>query len=532
MSTKNTAYKHTSFDLKSILQHIDAMLGQVDCNFNTVSGQLMAVATAVECITLSVKLQRTLDRWAVYLPFHESSDVDVRWWLDHLTSIHRKLNSVENRPDAIFLIDYVDLLSAAAETAELTEDKIQADNDEPVPFYAPRYSDENMETDVSEYVERNDEHIDLIKSLSTEEKQELDTRIDREAMRVIGQQYTDYLRFIYTSRNDYSPKDFQESILPKAQGYLKAIIPQPIMGHCLDMALNTLLDNLRQIDDLFSSDLTEQQLLRLSLRLYYRHCFDSESKAQREVDHWIQEWPARSRKDYAHKRRDQIITNLQQRFSEPPLNKYIDLERPAPLTDPEFGRFLFAIRSLPSIGIEEVCDLFTDCFRIRRLNQIIDPDGTAAEVSSERLTASRKLIYGRFVELIRQADWIGGMTTERVQHCFAKLLLTQPTTPDIDRTRELLWDMLTSRRNCTDSFRSLKLTWLNLVGYFRSRGCLKGGSLALCRHFFPDGTEEGRHNDADHNFISKGSRDDAGNNFHEIVVVLDGILGLKNHAKI
>jgi len=123
------------------------------------------------------------------------------------------------------------------------------------------------------------------------------------------------------------------------------------------------------------------------------------------------------------------------------------------------------------------------------------------------------------------------MNAERVQHCFAQLLLSQSTefekSVNAPKYTAIFWNLLLNRRGCDTDFRSLKLTWLNLVGYFRSRGLLEGGSLNLCRFFFPNDTPEGQYNDRDHNAVNKGAGDRAGNDFHDLAEALDSILGLE-----
>lgn len=493
----------SSSDLKVVLQHIDIQLCQLRGSIHAVSSQLLAVASAVECIALAQKLQRTLRRWHYYLPFHECADVDFKWWLNYLSLIHKDLHLIGgDKPEASFCIDYLDLY-----------------NQEELPCYAPRYEETELNTDVREYVERVNEQIGMIHSLSDEEESDWYSMIDNEAMRIFSKQYTDYLRMLYTGRNGYTAQRFQEQMLPEAKSYLRTITNQPVMAYCLDMALSTLIDNLRQIDDLFSKDLSDSQLLRLSLRLYYRHCSETEQAANHEVHRWAQAWPARRRQERAHEKRQEILTDMRQRFSEPSLDEYIDTEHPSPLTDAEFGRFLFANRH--TLSIEEVKKLFHDCFLIRELNHIIDPTGTEAEINAVCLSQERKVIYNRLMELVRKADWKGGMTQERVYHAFAQLLVTHPS--------DIFWTLLTNRRNCEGEFRSLKITWLNLVGYFRSRGFLKGGSLTLCRMFFPDESLEGKKNESDHNAVNKGAGDRASNNFHDLMKQLDEALGIKNH---
>ena len=509
-------------DLLIILQNLDALLHQMRSSVNAVSGQLLTMAAAVECVTLTMKLRATLDRWQVYLPFHEFRDVDFSHWVQYLTAIHHSLDSrqsiqtgaydYEYYPDYPFCLDLLDALKPGARPmAEQAAD--DRDGQGSLPLFAPRYAGSELETDVMEYVLRVDEQMGYLGSFSDDEELEWHTRIDKRAMSMLRKQYADHLRLLFRKS---PPNLVEQEILPKSRAYLNAIIGQPAMAYCLDMALDTLLDVMRQIDNLFSTDKSSQQYLRLSLRLYYRHCPDARQKAISRVHRWASEWPERKRQLWAMEKRDQIAAALRQRYGTLRISDYIDIERPCPLTEFEFGHFLFASRH--QLETDSVRILFQDCFLIQQLNHLIDPAGAAADIEAGQLSPHRKQTYQRLVELIRLAEWQGGMTSEQVQHCLADLLLKPETPSDISET---FWILLTARRNCGDDFRSLKLTWLNLVGYFRSRGFLKGGSPALCRHFFPDGTPEGKGNNADYNAVSKGARNDVGNDFHDLVLVLD-----------
>ena len=144
------------------------------------------------------------------------------------------------------------------------------------------------------------------------------------------------------------------------------------------------------------------------------------------------------------------------------------------------------------------------------------------------------LVYARLKELVRQARWQRGMTSERVLSAFAQLLLPSQTGAPADGTSagtadmtDLFWNLLTIRRGCEAGFRSLKLTWLNLVGYFISRGVLSGGNKSLCEQFFPTGSTEGKNNDNDRNHINKGADHRAPYDFQELRPVLDRLLGLE-----
>jgi hypothetical protein len=516
-------------DLQVSLRHIDTLLNQLLRCLNAVASQLLAVTIAVECITLAQKLQRMLLRWKVYLPFHEFNDVDFEFWLGYLSGIHQSLNTNDSqRPDVPYSIDFTELLDIVLREPQgcdlsSTEYEPASDDQKADPIYHPRYSDDELERDVVEYVARVDEQMERIDNLGQDDEQVFYTMMDKEAMRILGQQYADYLRVIYTKNNDYTPQQFQEDVLPQAKHYLKNIVNQPIMAYCLDMAMSTLLDALRQIKDLFDQEPTDQQLLRLSLRLYHRHCSDADHSASQEVHRWAATWPARHRQECALNKRQQLIEELHHRYKEPPLHRYVDTENPSPLTDVEFGRYLYTCRQ--QLTIRDVQQLFASCYRIHHLNHFVDPLSVEADISATRLNQQRKEIYARLKHLVQQGHWLNGMTAERVQGCFARLLLPASNeTDEIHQASDIFWNLLTRRRGCDQEFRSLKLTWLNLVGYFCSRGVMKGGNKSLCNHFFPDGSLEGEHNDNDRNQINKGTDDRAPYEFQQLRPVLDRLL--------
>lgn len=519
---------------------------------NAASGQLLAMTAAVECITLSLKLQRMLERWSIYLPFHECIDVKFEVWIEKLSKIHRGLNNIQTEqreapdylfyPDTPFCIDFADLLEdIAPETDETSEEGIR-NGGESQRLFVPRYASTELQNDVKEYVERFKDMLERMNSLSEEDEDEWHSRIDRESMRFLRRQYTDYLRFVLTNRNQQTPREFEENILPLVRNYLKTVVDQPSMAYCLDMALSTLIDNLRQVNGIFSQgEITSERLRRLSLRLYHRHYPDAQHIVEIEAHRWIIEWPKRKCQERARQKREQIIAHLHQRYDQYDFCSYVDIGCPSPLVDSEFGRFLFANRH--HLEIEDVVNLFHDCFRIQQLNHIIDPTAAEADLNAMRLNRQRRQIYERLKELINLARWQNGMTADIILRGFAELLLPQPDltpsafTPqnskdkisaeELSAASEKLWDLLVKRRGCEESARSLKLTWLNLVGYFRNRGVLKGGSPALCRQFFPEENLEDTHHDTDYNAISKGGDHRAPNDFQEIRPVLDKLFGLK-----
>ena len=248
---------------------------------------------------------------------------------------------------------------------------------------------------------RVDEQFEYIRSLSSDDEQEWHDNIDRKSIEAFRRQYTDYLRFILTNRNQITPHDYEQNIVPKVKNYIKTVVNEPSMAYCLDMALSTLIDNLRQIDELLNDDISEQQHLRLSLRLYYRYCDNACEEAERDAHRWKNKWPVRKRQERAHEKNEELKGTLRSRFGEYQIDDFIDLDHPSPFTDPEFGRFLFVNRG--QFSSDDVRHLFLGCFRIQQVNNIIDPRAEEKDIAATRLNKTNREIYERLRALVLQA---------------------------------------------------------------------------------------------------------------------------------
>jgi len=503
-------------DLESRLCNTLSMVSCMRNSMNTITIQTLSVGIATETVTLTWKLRAMLNRWEVYLPFHECIDVDFRqWhtkfvkWFDGVKGNLQELDKVPEplfQPNAPFRLDLTDMMTKAIKPLG-----------------------DDLKADVQRYVTCVDEMVEYVRNMDEESDAKCRAHLDYQALDLFHRDYVGYLSEKLKHDPNVTKMELEMKIKPWLDTCFRLIGDQPFMMYSLDMALGKLIDILKQIDDFFNSDFSNEQLLRLSNRLYCRHCPQAKDKAFQTVQRWKNNWPSKRLKERAQQERADIIAKIQQNFTTLRLDEYIDIERPNPLNDAEFGRFLFVSRT--QLTNEDVASLFHQLFCIQALNRLIDPMGTEADLSAALLDEERKKIYYRLTELVRKADWKSGMTAERVQHCFAQLLLSQSTEFDksvnAPKYTAIFWNLLLNRRGCDTDFRSLKLTWLNLVGYFRSRGLLEGGSLNLCRFFFPNDTPEGQYNDRDYNAIVKGAGDRAGNDFHDLAKALDLILGLE-----
>lgn len=527
-SSELSSDQHT--DLHQVLENVEHII-QCSCTCaNVTSGQMLSVAAAVECITLTQKLQRMFSRWQVYLPFRECYDVEFQNWEERLAKVQQELENGEHRyPDPPFRVDLIEWIDYLPDTFEGDEeDEMENDGaddyDDDPPIYQPRYGKSALRNDVEEYVERVKDELERIRELNDKQDLRWRKRIERQALTILREQYTDYLRIIYTPHVQ-TEDELHKKVLSKAENYQESMTYKPEMAYCLDMALNTLLDTLHQINELLGKEKTVEQLIRLSLRLFFRYCPDAEKSARMEVNRWAVNWPKRSRQERARQKRKEFVDNIERCFAKYGLAEYIDIDHPMPLDDPEFGHFLFANRQV--LSIDEILQLYHDIFHVQQLNQIINPVAAEADVRARKLSEERQVIFKRLQQFVYQARWQSGMTSERVFDVFVQLLM--PKTADDGQSAPItdtFWALLTSRRGCSTGIRSLKLTWLNLVGYFISRGALTGKGPAMCDFFFPSDSKDGDH-DTDYNAVSKGAADRAGNNFHDLIAVLDEKLELQ-----
>ena len=523
-------------DLRAVLDNIDKALLLMRSSLNSVSGQLFGMAAAVEFITLAQKLRQTLERWRIYLPFHEARDVNFKFWVDYFSKMHKSLDcrqriepgapDYEYYPGNPFCVDLIDQLSPEAIPSEFPVDEDEEEHPR-MPIYSPRYPETKLDRDVKEYVGRVDDLLEHLSSLSDDEELDWRTEINKMAMSSLRRQYAEYLHMLYRFKGR---QVVAEQILPGVRGYLNAVIEQPAMAHCLEMAMETVIFIMKDFDKfLEDSDPSDEQLLRLTLRLYHRHAPDSKVEAKREVHRWRTGWPGRKWKDRAIDKREEIVSMLRTRYARLDLNVYIDIDRPSLLTDPEFGRFLWAQRH--ELEIADVQIIFQAGFRIQELNRLIDPAAATADILATRLDQQRRLVYHRLTELVSRAEWQQGIKAEDIQHGLNLLLLPSDTSDvatrqRMEEARSLFWELLTQRFTDDKHLRSLKHTWLNLVGYFLSRGCLKGGGPALCHFFFPEDSKDGGL-DPDYNAITKGAKGTGSKKFNQLVPVLDELLELK-----
>ena len=91
--------------------------------------------------------------------------------------------------------------------------------------------------------------------------------------------------------------------------------------------------------------------------------------------------------------------------------------------------------------------------------------------------------------------------------------------PNLEKLSQELWSLLKKRRNCNED-KSLKVIWLNMVGYWKSKGLISGTSPTLAKHFFPFCGEK------DYTAIDK-DYNQRNRNFLSIIPLLDACFDTK-----
>ena len=117
-----------------------------------------------------------------------------------------------------------------------------------------------------------------------------------------------------------------------------------------------------------------------------------------------------------------------------------------------------------------------------------------------QLVGHDKWIVEKLTQLVCIGYWQGLTEEEALSGLFKALALEKPglNTKEMELSNKL-WGMLRERRG-QDKEDSLKITWLNIVGYCLRNEMLKGPATKLCKEFYPHAGED------DYKAINKGKK--------------------------
>ena len=526
--------KTISSDLRRVLDNIDKAIELYADAINLVTQRFYAMGIAVECITLSLKLAAMLERWRVYLPFHECIDVRFDWWNKKLTRHLYRLKgsaraSDQERlfyPQNQFWTDLIDKLPQFATGEFVSEEETQPQLElgviDRLSLYSPRYADSELQTDVKEYVQRMDARLDELENLDPEEEEEWMVGIDKAAMATLKQQYNDQLRVMYVGLGYKQRAEFEDMIAGKVRNYVETVLDDEAMDLCMVSALKGLTEVLKELYDFFRDDHRDVRYRRLTLRLYYELCRDDLDEAENEGRSLRTKWAPRMRKANARKKVAAIVEDLKASKWGDKLMEYIeDFAQADPFGDASLGRFLFANRH--ELTEEDAKRIIVQLQEIKWLTDNVINQQTTGKTTIPRLNAEDQKILTRALKLLEEGTWMNGMTADKMKAGLSAALGQSDMVLNEAQQKmsKELWQMFRSRERLGDAERSFIATFLNIIGWCErdNNRFIQGRGPALCKVFFKNGGYENAFKS-----IDKAKKAGAVKSFDAIVPLLEECL--------
>lgn len=257
---------------------------------------------------------------------------------------------------------------------------------------------------------------------------------------------------------------------------------------CVFEIMGTLSQELKALEDFFSSELTSDKFVILSHRLTHRDCLDAIEEGLNELTIAKNCWPDKSKRERAKEMKSKLKVKLITKLNGDELAEYIDLDFPDLYADACFGQYLFKNRHI--LTRQMVRDTVKYCYMICEINKLLDPKGLAKKKKDATLgrvlTDDEKNIMKQLESLARLGRWRNGATEDSMVLGINRMLGVGFTLEnDMKTLSDKLWGLFKKRKNC-DAEKSLRVTWLNIVGWCITEGLISGGGPSLCSEFFPN----------------------------------------------
>ncbi|MGM9674196.1 MAG: hypothetical protein ACI3X9_01840 [Bacteroidaceae bacterium] len=458
--------------LENALENLGRMMDCYRRSLAEGTKDAMLLAVCREAITLLAKLRAMHKRWQVLLPFKEAADVDFAGWhkrVDEWSKELGRLNEAEEYPDTAGTSpDNLVLLDLVL-------------HEEPEAVALPELEGEGLDHRIGAFCKNMDHHIRL------------------------------WRRTVEHDDWDLLAADYLKNMRPTDPGTDEEQLHYIITRHCHRgdtiysawTALTDLAHELKRIDAFFCSRIRPQQFTALALRLKHRYCLATIEDGHRELMRTYNTWQANKRKARAEAMKDGLKTMLISAAEGKDLMDYIDMDNPDLYGDACFGQYLFKHRH--TLTVDTVRQTVKLCHQIAEINRMLDPKGTARKKKEAALgretTERERTILGLLKELAAKGEWRGGATADSVVLGLGRMLgVGYMLEPDMQPLSDLLWQMLKSRKGC-DADKSLRVTWLNIVGWCVKEELIAGGGPTLCEQFFP-----GLHDPDAYKAIDKGRK--------------------------
>lgn len=508
------AIQNSSSNMLSVLRNLERMFTSYRYCVNADAGRAILFGMGIEAQTLALKMRAMLERWNRFLPFHEVIDVRFEEWQKEVSEWIEVLgytpseDLMKKYPWLNECNEYMLDLYALTPVYDEEDNRVQR-----APKFYRLDAQGDIQREMAVYMERVDsllaEMIDEDKAVGgwREDVTTLGTSSLCEAF-----VRDSILPFQTLPETD---TDLIDKISTKVTERFEVLQSFEDVNQCVVAALSNLQNQLCDLQALFNKALSNNQFIRLSTRLFYRHCLSDYREGEAQVNKWQNNWPENKHKVNAKKKKEELKKQLLNRTYGTELAEYIDLETPNLFTDSSFGRFLFKNRH--ELKVQDVQYIHMVCREINLLSELIGEKMANAGMTAapiRQLTEQEQQIIGKLKSLVKKGDW-QMITEESVIAGFEKALGMGPVFTDSKMVEmsNSLWEHLKKRRGC-DADKSLMVTFLNIVGWCVKKGFLSGGSPALCKGFFPK-----CHAD-DYKAIDKGRTAEV-KSFREIIPLLE-----------
>ena len=500
-----------SSDMLSALENLEQMFHAYRFCMNGHAANAVLMGMAMEAQTLALKMKAMLGRWNKYLPFHEVMDVKFDHWQEQVSEWIEvlEMNASEEvkakYPWLEVCNEYMlDLYALTEHTDEEDNRVVRAPE-----FYEVGIKDD-YQREMAAYMDRTDS---LLQDME-------DGNDDEDWREAVASMATDSLRETYTADMTmlYS-YDHEREVVEKMEQHIREQFDSLRNLVYADMyaliALRFLQNQLCDLQALFCKALPNEMFIRLSTRLFFRHCLCSYREGETQVNKWHNGWPETKLKKNAQKKKEDLMKQLTERPYGKKLQEYITMDSPNLFGDSNFGRFLFSNRH--ELKVEDVQYIHKVCRELNLLNRLISEEGEEVQTQSapiRPLDDCERKILEKVVALAKKASW-KNITEEAAIKALHKALGLGPVFADQTQKQmsQTLWELLKKRRGCNEE-KSLMVTWLNIVGYCLKKGLMEGKSPALAKKFFPNCSSD------DYKAIDKG-RNAENKNFLSITTLLD-----------
>jgi len=466
-----------SSDMLTVLNNLELMFCSCRNCINESASRALMIAMAIEAETLALKMKAMLDRWENYLPFKEVIDVRFEEWMSKVAAWIEVLDMevdeeiAKNFPwfmaDATYMLDLYALLPEADE------------NDMPIekePFFKIS-GNKDFQLETAEYMQRVD---DLLEDMDNDDTMDgWRTDISGYVTHVLCE------RFVNDRCIPFGA-DYTRVLRERIEDQFSTIRTFEDASACCVMALGNVQNALIDLQSLFDKALSNDMFIRLSTRLFFRHCLKDYQDAERQVTKWRNTWPEARVKANSKKRKDELKKQLMGQPWGEELSEYLDFDEPNLFGDASFGKFLFKGRH--ELKTEDIQTIHRICREIILLNELSGDKPKSEVINSapmRKLNELEQQIMKKLMTLVKKGNW-ENTTEENIAAGLARALGVGQVLPkqELNELSEQLWELLKHRRGC-DADKSLMVAWLNIVGYCVKRGFLSGGSPALCKQFFP-----------------------------------------------